>query len=67
MANDRAEYEKWHINNEFVPRVLPFPVWQRKMAALEGINARLRGMDPDTFLAEELERECDRLCGELGL
>lgn len=63
----QTDYEKWHLNNEHVPQILPLPVWEHKMAALQAIEARLRRMDPESILYDELDKESSRLCWELGL
>jgi len=63
----QAEYEKWHLHNEHVPRILPSLVWARKMEFLEAIEERLANIPSNDPEWERLDSISNDLCRELGL
>jgi len=61
------EYQKWHLENDHVPRRLSFRAWCRKMGRLEEIEAKLAKMRAGSETYGRMDAESTRLCEELGL
>jgi len=65
------DYQKDHINNDYVEHKLRFRAWTRKMREYDHLTARLNKVlarsdhwDEEEYW--ELEKECSDLCKVLG-